>query len=102
MGPGAYEFLVGVGWVRLCQSMQFLIFVNIHSKSLICWEVSSLPGNLVSGVLQGGLWPQSLCRSPSLPLPLPAPSSSVHLQSIVLRPPSCLLASPVWLFHHVT
>uniref|UniRef100_A0A2I3GYV3 Uncharacterized protein n=1 Tax=Nomascus leucogenys TaxID=61853 RepID=A0A2I3GYV3_NOMLE len=104
--PGAScVFAVGgVGGVGLCLSMQFLIFVNINSKSLVHWEMCNLPENLfcfwsASGV---GLWPQSLCHS----APPPAPTPSVCLQSLIYRSPRCLLSSlcaccfVIWLSIH--
>ncbi|XP_016780253.1 uncharacterized protein LOC104001423 [Pan troglodytes] len=78
------------GWVGLCLSMQFLIFVNINSKSLVHWEMCNLPENLfcfwsASGVASG---PRAFAA-----VPPPAPTSSVCLQSLIYRTPRCLLYS---------
>lgn len=84
------------GWVALCLSMQFLIFVNINSKSRVRWETCNLPENLfccwsASGVASG---PRAFAT-----VPPPAPTSSVCLQSLIYRSPRCLLYSLcAWLF----
>nr|XP_024649312.1 LOW QUALITY PROTEIN: uncharacterized protein LOC112427137 [Macaca nemestrina] len=98
VGPGAscVSHCGWGGWVGLCLSMQFLIFVNINSKSRVRWETCNLPENLfccwsASGVASG---PRAFAT-----VPPPAPTSSVCLQSLIYRSPRCLLYSLcAWLF----
>lgn len=86
------------GWVCLCLSMQFLIFVKINSKSLAPWGYS-LPGNLMFLELQGH--PSALEPLPQTPFLLQAP----HLIHLSAEPcpqfPDALLAPCAWLFCHL-